>query len=98
MDTPSPFLISIPPEFYEDLDVRIKQAVSEAISGNQSESIKKARYLTRKEVCERLNISLPTLSRYIAKGLILAQRIGNRILIDESKLKASLQDVKLSER
>ena len=90
----TPFSIIVPPEFYQDLDRRIALAVAEAIAGNS----KQARYLTRKEVCELLNISMPTLSRYISKKLIVAQRIGNRILIDESKLKQSLQDVKLSGR
>jgi excisionase family DNA binding protein len=94
-ETPvTPFTIQIPPEFYQDLDARIKKAVAEAISGNS----KQGRFLTRKETCELLNISMPTLSRYISKKLIVAQRIGNRILIDESKLKQSLQDVKLSGR
>lgn len=85
----TPFLISLPKEFYEDLDARIKQAVSEAISGNS----KKTRYLTRKEVCELLNISLPTLGRYCSKGILTGQKIGTRILFDESTLKKSLHDL-----
>ena len=88
------FTIQIPPELLQEIDRLIEAAVAKAISGNS----KQGRFLTRKETCELLNISMPTLSRYISKKLIVAQRIGNRILIDESKLKQSLQDVKLSGR
>jgi excisionase family DNA binding protein len=97
MDTPelpaAQFSISLPLEFYQDLDARIKKAVSEAISGNPDQSTNKVRYLTRREVCALLNISLPTLSRYVNKGLLKAQRIGTRILFDEDVLKESLQDL-----
>ena len=95
-ETPvTPFSIIVPPEFYDDLDRRIQTAVNEAIKGKAKEP---TRYLTRKEVCELFNISLPTLSRYCAKGILHGSKIGNRILFDEAKIKESLQDlpVKLS--
>lgn len=92
MSTPEHPLITIvlPPEFYQDLDARIAQAVAAALAGNA----KKARYLTRKEVCQAFNISLPTLSRYCKKGILTGKKVGSRILFDEASLQASLKDLR----
>ena len=38
------------------------------------------KYLTRKEVCSSLKISLPTLVRYTQIGVVKGFRIGTRIL------------------
>lgn len=86
------FSVTLTPEFYEDLDRRIQKAVSDALSLN-SDPAKTTRYLTRKEVCELLNVSLPTLSGYIRKGLVPAQKIGCRVLIDRDKLNESLHNL-----
>jgi hypothetical protein len=50
------------------------------------------KYLTRKEACEMLHVSLPTLTRYSELGLIPAKRIGFRILYLQSDIEASLRD------
>lgn len=93
-NTPAtPFSITIPPEFYQEIDRRINAAIAEAIGGNSKGSLKKSRYLTRKEVCELLSISLPTLSRYCSKGILLGQKVGNRILFEEARLQKSLRDL-----
>lgn len=50
----------------------IRQTVSEALSpypvGNQ--------YMTRKEVCDMLNISLPTLHRWVRDGKLTCHNAG----------------------
>jgi excisionase family DNA binding protein len=86
MEIPQPISIQLPPEFYADLDDRIKKAVAEAVSGAANERKEKSRYLTRKEAAKVLNISLPTLAHYIDKKLLPAVKIGNRVLISEQIL------------
>lgn len=83
------FTFSLPPEFYDEIDRRIKAAVDAALAASTATTT--ARYLTRKQVCQRLNISMPTLSRYISKGIVTAQKVGTRVLIDEGMLNESLQ-------
>lgn len=51
------------------------------------------KYLTRLEVCAALKLSLPTLSRYSALGLIPAKRIGNRILYEQTDIENALNDI-----
>ena len=42
------------------------------------------RLLTRREVCERLRCSIPTLDRMITRGDLPVVRIGRRVLLRES--------------
>lgn len=51
-----------------------------------------------KECCERLNISRPTLSRLVAKGLISFYRVGLKIMFSEAHLAAYLQSVEGNKR
>jgi excisionase family DNA binding protein len=87
-----PLFIEIPSEFYEDLDRRIRKAVEEALKLSDIQS-SKTKYLTRKEVCQLLNISLPTLHSYCKKGIINGQKVGNRILFTEQQIQDSLHDL-----
>ncbi len=48
------------------------------------------KYLCRKEVCQILKVSLPTLSDWTAKGLINSYRIGSRILYKSDEVEAAL--------
>lgn len=50
-------------------------------------------YLIRVEACEKLHISLPTLTRYSKLGLITAKRIGNRILYVDQDIQSALTDI-----
>ncbi len=88
-EQPPRLQISLPPELIRYIEQLVKEAVTDALANKQSAPA--TRYLTRKEVCQKLNISLPTLSRYIGKGLLSAQKIGTRVLFDESKLNECLQ-------
>lgn len=84
--------IKIPQELIEYIDRRIQQAV-EAIGSNIANTQKSTTYLTRKQVCKLLAISMPTLISYCDKGILHGQKVGHRILFDEARLKASLQDL-----
>lgn len=84
--------LQIPPEFIEYIDRRIRIAVAEEIGCTIAKSNKTSTYLTRKDVCVLLNISLPTLSSYCTRGILKAQKVGNRVLFDEQKLKDCIRD------
>jgi excisionase family DNA binding protein len=46
---------------------------------------------TRQQVCERLQISLPTLERLIRRGELPIVKIGRRVLIRRRTLEAFLR-------
>jgi excisionase family DNA binding protein len=46
---------------------------------------------TRQQVCERLQISLPTLERLIRRGELPVVKIGRRVLIRRRTLEAFLR-------
>lgn len=94
MDTPEekPLSIPIPRELFDYIDARISQAVAKAMTGAPVEPSKPV-YYTRREVCELLKISLPTVDRYIKIGLIKAQRVGTRIVVNSVNLDAALTQI-----
>lgn len=51
------------------------------------------KYLTRQQVCSLLHISLPTLTDYVKSGLIRCQRIGKRVLFEESDIRAAVREI-----
>ena len=53
--------------------------------------------LTRKEVAELLNISLPTLWAWTNKDLLQAYRIGNKIRYKKSEVLNALQRINLKQ-
>lgn len=52
------------------------------------------KYFSRKEVCEMWGISLPTLDRYLDKGLIIGSRVGHRIFFTQENINAALREIK----
>lgn len=78
--------IDLTPSAYEKLGAfilaKINEGFTEKMRVIQNERIKH----TRKEAAKRLRISLPTLDKHIAEGLIKSQRLGKRILIPEIEL------------
>lgn len=53
----------------------------------QTDSVK---YLTRREVCELLSITLPTLHEWTKKSILKAYRIGNRVLYKSHEVESAL--------
>ena len=80
-------VFQIPKEFYEDLDQRIKKAVDEGISGIVPAPV----YYSRKETCNLLKISLPTLEKYLKSGVIKGHKFGLSILISREDIETALQ-------
>ena len=94
MATPEekPLSIPIPRELFDYIDARISQAVAKAMNGALAEPSKPI-YYTRREVCDLLKISLPTVDRYIKIGLIKGQRVGTLIVVSGVNLEAALTQI-----
>ena len=88
----STFQIQITNEFYEELDRRVRKTVAEILE-DQKKPLEINKFLTRHQVCKLLNISLPTLLSYTNKGILHGQKVGNRVLFDEQRLRDSLKDL-----
>lgn len=82
----------------KELEELIQKAVSDGLNNlkkNTEESIKKDQLITRIQAANFLNISLPTLTKYVKKGKIPAHRIGNRILFKKFEILDSLKEVQI---
>lgn len=53
----------------------------------------KGEYLTRKEVCDLLRISLSTLHYYSKDGTLQSYRVGGRILYKSVEVQSSIQSI-----
>jgi len=71
----------------------LKQTVTEILKENQTSQIIQESYLTRKEVAEKLRISLPTLHRATRKGFIKGYKISGRILFKLSEVEKALKEI-----
>jgi excisionase family DNA binding protein len=69
-----------PSEFQDFLRVAIRAELQSVISQIQNNQQPEKEYLTRAEVCQKLNISLGTLHTKTKTGKIKSHRIGRRIL------------------
>ena len=56
----------------------------------------KKRYYTRKETAKELNISLPTLTKYVKNDLIKCKRIGSRILFTREDIDNAIVNRKIN--
>ena len=50
------------------------------------------KYRSREETATILQITLPTLNRYTALGLIKGLKVGNRVLYSDEAIQEALQD------
>jgi excisionase family DNA binding protein len=71
----------------------VSKAVSEEFCKRGIKEEKAYEYLTRKEVAQRLGISLPTLGEWTKTGKIQGARIGSRVRYRESDVEAALQNI-----
>jgi excisionase family DNA binding protein len=83
--------VTLPEEFLQQLEERIKKSVAEALQANIQAIKQDQTKLTREEAAKKLRISLPTLSKHIKSGLIKSQQIGKRVLIPESEIEQFLK-------
>lgn len=69
-----------PPQFSELMREVVKEELQKIIPQLQQFKEPEKEYLTRAEVCQRLNITLGTLHTRTKKGLIISHRVGRRVL------------------
>lgn len=60
-------------------------------STNPSSQQKNSEYLSRKEVCELLKISMATLHYYTKDGILQGYRIGGRVLYKLSEVETAVE-------
>ncbi len=77
--------------FREDLQKIIKESIKEAIQklnfyNSSEQEIVEDKLLTRKQVAALLNISLPTLTKYMIEGKLQYSRIGRKALFDKTRI------------
>ena len=75
-----------------EFETLVRELILEAFQGLEPKE-ESERLYSRKEACSMLKISLPTLSRYIALGIIKGHRVGNRILISNEDITNALQEI-----
>jgi len=71
----------------------IRTCIKEELQAIKPAKEEQAKYLTRVEACEKLHISLPTLTRYGKLGIITAKKVGNRILYIQTDIEKALSDI-----
>lgn len=81
----------------EELEELVKASTRSSIKEYYSQkesSDSKPNHTTVKEAAKRLRVSEQSVRSYIKRGLFLAHRVGNRLLIDTASIDKSLSEVK----
>ena len=79
-----------------ELEDKIAKAVENKLTQflpQSSNSSLTDEYITRKEVCDKLHITLPTLHKYSKSNTLKSYRIGNRVLYKLSEVETALTEV-----
>jgi len=74
----------------------IRDLIREELKQASAAPIDDKGYLSRKEVCDLLKITLPTLNVWQRSGKIPAHRIGRRVLYRKTDIERSLCKIKSS--
>ena len=84
-------LISIP---LDEFKVIQKELIREVLKENEPTPQPRAeQYLTRQETAEILQVTLPTISSWVASGKVRAYKINTRVRFKKSDIDAALQEV-----
>ena len=81
----------------EELEDLVKTSTASSIKEYyiQKESKdSKQKHSTVKEAAKRLRVSELSVRNYIKRGLIIAHKVGNRVLIDTASIDKALSEVK----
>ena len=71
----------------EKIEDRLRKVIVE------SPEKKSTNYLTRKQVAEKLHITLPTLHTLTLEGILCAHRLGHRVLYKEHEIDAAMKKI-----
>ncbi len=77
----------------EEFQAKLTAAISKALEQYTPPTNDVGIYRTRKEVAEKLHISLPTLNEYTKSGKLRAYRINGRVLYREQDIEAALTSI-----
>ena len=69
----------------------VREEVTKAIDDARKQE-KPERMYTRREVCQLLHITMPTLWRRVKEGKIIAAKNGRRVLFSESEIKRYVKE------
>jgi excisionase family DNA binding protein len=72
--------------------------IVDCIKGIEPHNKDTERIYSRKEACKILQISLPTLHKYIRLGIVKGHRVGNRVLITDVDINNALKDIPIKRR
>lgn len=81
-----------PDELLELIQNGVKENLKELLNSSKPQHEK---YLTRQETADLLRVSLPTLTNYVKRGIIPANRISNRVLFRRSDIEQSLKQIEV---
>lgn len=75
----------------DELKALIQEVIVEALKNQEPP---KKRYYTRKEVCEILHITLPTLWAMVKSGKVSQKKVGTRCLYDADAIDEAVNNKK----
>lgn len=87
------FIITTPEELEAIVQASTAKSITRYFEEKKSEDSKPT-HTTVKEAARRLKVSELTVRNYIKRGLILARKVGNRVLIDTASIDKALSEVK----
>jgi excisionase family DNA binding protein len=88
--------VILTPISIDQLESIINDAVKHGIEQANAIPSVSQKLLTRKQVCELLSITPPTLHEWTRNGTITAYKVGTRIRYKESEVAHTLQRVQLT--
>jgi excisionase family DNA binding protein len=88
--------VILTPLTIEQLQSFINDAVKSGIEQTQPTQSTTPKLLTRKQVCDLLSITPPTLHEWTRNGTISAYKVGTRVRYKESEVIQTLQRIQLT--
>ena len=74
----------------------LADAIAEKVAAkNKAEDSNKPKYYTRKELCEILQVTNPTVIEMVKRGEIREKKIGGRILYDVAEIDEAVKENKI---
>jgi len=71
----------------------VEQKLQQFRASASQPATQKDGYMTRREVCDLLKISLATLHYYTKEGTVQGYRIGGRVLYKSAEVQAAVQEI-----
>ena len=79
-----------------DIKKVVEEVLEKQLKGLQTPKKTELKLLTRKDTAKFLCISLPTLHEWTKTGVVIAHRIGNRVLYKQDEVHQALSQIQTS--